>query len=106
MFFKLNTSGPRAVAARLAGKQASAEQIDAVMNRLHLKDPLYKQYWYFLNGYPGEDDPNGLPVNKGVLPIHFAWPLSDMTVHTPDLGYSYINQQPVNEILKSAFPIT
>jgi peptide/nickel transport system permease protein len=102
MFFKLNTSGPRSVAARIAGKQATNEQIDAVMQRLHLKAPLPKQYWYFLFGYPGKDDPHGLPRNHGIMPIggspHFF--------HAPDLGYSFVNQQPVNTILKDAFPIT
>jgi len=106
MFFKLNTSGPRAVASRICGKQCSAEQINTVMQRLYLKEPLWRQYKYFLNGYPGKDDPNGLPVNHGVLPIHFAWPPSDMKVHAPDLGYSYVNQQSVNTILKDAFPVT
>jgi len=92
MFFKLNTSGPRSVASRICGKQCSNEQITAVEERLHLTAPLPKQYWYFLFGYPGVDDPNGLPVNKGLL--------------HGDLGYSYINQQSVNTILKDAFPVT
>ena len=106
MFFKLNTSGPRAVASRICGKQCSNDQINTVMLRLHLTEPLWRQYKYFLNGYPGVADPNGLPVNDGILPVHFAWPPSDMKVHTPNLGYSYVNQQSVNTILKDAFPIT
>jgi peptide/nickel transport system permease protein len=92
MFFKLNTSGPKSVASRICGKQCSNEQINVVMERLKLTAPLPKQYWYFLFGYPGKDDPNGLPRNHGLL--------------HGDLGYSYINQQSVNTILKDAFPVT
>jgi peptide/nickel transport system permease protein len=92
MFFKLNSSGPTAVAARIAGKQATAQQIEAVKQRLYLNAPLPKQYWYFLWGYPGKNIPNGPPVNHGLL--------------HGDLGYSYLNQQSVNQILKDAVPIT
>ena len=102
MFFKLNSSGPAAVASRICGKQCSAQQILTIEHRLHLTDPLPNQYWYFLFGYPGQDTPNGPPRNKGIMPFgdHVKfW-------HTPDLGYSYINQQSVNSILKDAFPIT
>ena len=102
MFFKLNSSGPRAVASRICGKQCSATQILTIEQRLHLTDPLPKQYWYFLFGYPGQDTPNGIPRGKGIVPIgdhvHFF--------HTPDLGYSYVNQQSVNSILKSDLPVT
>jgi peptide/nickel transport system permease protein len=102
MFFKLNASGPTAVASRLCGKQCSAAQINNVKERLHLNDPFFKQYWYFLFGYPGHDDPNGARRNKGIMPIgdHESF------FHTPDLGYSYVNQQSVNSTLKDAFPIT
>jgi len=92
MFFKLNSSGPASVASRICGKQCNAQQIRAIEERLHLTDPLPQQYWYFLFGYPGEESPNGIPVNHGLL--------------HGDLGYSYINQQSVNSILKDAFPIT
>jgi len=92
MFFKLHSSGPAAVAGRICGKQCSPQQLRAVEERLQLTAPLPNQYWYFLFGYPGKDDPNGIRRNKGI--IH------------GDLGYSYINQQSVNTILKDAFPIT
>jgi peptide/nickel transport system permease protein len=92
MFFKLNSSGPGAVASRICGKQCNSQQILAIEKRLHLTDPLPQQYWYFLFGYPGQDTPNGPPRNHGLL--------------HGDLGYSYINQQSVNSILKDAFPIT
>ena len=92
MFFKLNSSGPGAVASRICGKQCNSQQILAIEHRLHLTDPLPQQYWYFLFGYPGKDTVNGPPRNHGLL--------------HGDLGYSYINQQSVNTILKQAFPIT
>src|SRR3954469_16688804 len=87
-----SSSRRNAVAARICGKQCSPEQLTAVKARLHLDAPLPKQYWYFLFGYPGKDDPNGIRRNAGIL--------------HGDLGYSYINQQSVNTILKDAFPIT
>jgi peptide/nickel transport system permease protein len=92
MFFKLNASGPNAVASRLCGKQCSAQQINAVKERLHLNDPFMKQYYYFLFGYPGKAVQGGPPVNRGLL--------------HGDLGYSYVNEQSVNGLLKDAFPIT
>src|SRR4051812_25618543 len=102
MFFKLNASGPNAVASRLCGRQCSTQQINAVKARLHLNDPFFKQYWYFLFGYPGKDDPTAaVPRNKGIVPIG-----GRPFFHTPDLGYSYINSQSVNTTLKDAFPIT
>lgn len=92
MFFDLHSSGPKSVASRICGKQCSSQQILGVEERLHLTDPLAKQYWYFLFGYPGHDTPNGPPRDRGLL--------------HGDLGYSYVNQQSVNSILKGAFPIT
>jgi peptide/nickel transport system permease protein len=92
MFFKLNASGPNAVASRLCGKQCSVQQINAVKERLHLNDPFLKQYYYFLFGYPGKGVQGGAPRNRGLL--------------HGDLGYSYVNEQSVNGLLKDAFPIT
>ena len=92
MFFKLNSSGPQAVAFRLCGKQCTPAQALTIEERLCLNKPFFKEYWYFLDGCPGKDSPNGPPRNHGLL--------------HGDLGYSFINQQSVNSILKSAFPIT
>src|SRR3954467_7688878 len=91
MFFKLHSSGPDAVASRICGKQCSPQQLTAVKERLHLDAPLPKQYWYFLFGYPGKDDPNGIRRNAGIL--------------HGDLGYSYINPQGVTTTLKGPVPI-
>ena len=92
IFFKLNSSGPQAVAFRLCGKQCSAQQALVIEKRLCLDKPFFQEYWYFLNGCPGKDSTNGPPRNHGVL--------------HGDLGYSFVNQQSVNTVLKSAFPIT
>src|SRR3954469_5226213 len=103
MFFKLHSSGPDAVASRICGKQCSEQQLNAVKDRLNLNAPLANQYWYFLFGYPGKDDPSAsVPRNKGVVPFGDHQDF----FHAPDLGYSYINEVPVNTILKAAFPIT
>ena len=69
--------GPADVARRLAGRQASPLQVAQVAKRLHLNDPLYLQYWHFL----------------------------DNLLHG-NLGYSYIHGQPVTTVIKQAFPIT
>jgi peptide/nickel transport system permease protein len=102
IFFVLNSSGADSVAHRLGGRQATPQTIQLIKHRLHLDDSVPKQYWYFLFGYPGEDNNPDIPINHGIVPIggspHFF--------HTPDLGYSYINQQSVNQKLKAAFPIT
>jgi peptide/nickel transport system permease protein len=70
--------GPEAVAHRLAGRQATQQQIDQVMRNLHLTQPIYDQYWRFL---------------------------TQLTWHH-NLGYSYYHGQPVTTVLKEAFPIT
>jgi peptide/nickel transport system permease protein len=102
MFFGLNSSGPESVAHRLAGKQATQEQIDNVKERLFLDAPLPKQYWYFLFGYPGSDCEECLvPRNKGVVPFS-----ARDGVHMPDLGYSYISSLSVNSIIWDAIPVT
>jgi peptide/nickel transport system permease protein len=92
IFYVLNSSGADSVAHRLGGRQATPQTIKAIKHRLHLDDSVPKQYWYFLFGYPGSGDNPDIPENKGLL--------------HGDLGYSYINQQSVNEKLKDAFPIT
>ncbi len=92
LFFKLNSAGPEAIAFRLCGKQCNPAQALVIEKRLCLDKPFVQEYWYFLDGCPGTDTVNGPPRNHGLL--------------HGDLGYSYINQQSVNSILKDAFPIT
>jgi peptide/nickel transport system permease protein len=65
-------------AVRLAGRNATPQTVQLVTERLHLNEPVYKQYINFL---------------------------SQLVVHH-NLGYSYFQQQPVSTILKQAAPIT
>ncbi len=69
--------GPADVARRLAGRQATPQTVEEVRQRLHLNEPIIKQYWHFLQG-----------LLQG------------------NLGYSYIHGQPVTSVLKQALPIT
>ncbi|MGH9057068.1 MAG: ABC transporter permease [Acidimicrobiales bacterium] len=69
--------GPAAVARRLAGRQATPLQVHQVSARLGLTQPVYEQYWHFL----------------------------DRLLHG-NLGYSYIHGEAVTGVLKQAFPIT
>ena len=69
--------GPQYVAQRLAGRNAQPQTVALIRHRLHLDEPLIKQYWHFLTGL-----------------LH------------GNLGYSYYHGQPVTTVLKEAFPIT
>jgi peptide/nickel transport system permease protein len=70
-------SGPADVAHRLAGKEATPQQIADVAKRLQLDRPLIVQYWHFLTG-----------LLRG------------------NLGYSYIHGQPVTHVIKEAAPVS
>ena len=70
-------SGRSDVAHRLAGKEATPEQIADVAKRLHLNQPLIFQYWHFLS----------------------------QLLHG-NLGYSYIHGQPVTHVIKESLPVT
>jgi len=69
--------GPQDVARRLAGREATPQQVQEVARRLDLNAPLINQYGSFLNRL-----------------IH------------GNLGYSYIHGQPVTSVIKEAFPVT
>jgi peptide/nickel transport system permease protein len=62
-------------AARFAGKSATADTLALVRHKLGLDQPLTVQYWHFLTR-----------LLKG------------------DLGYSFVTQSPVNDMIKSALP--
>jgi len=70
---------------RIAGDPAAAyitekmkpEQIDLIREKFHLNDPLYVQYWYWLEG-----------IVQG------------------DWGYSKVSKMPVTEAIKEHFPAT
>ncbi|MDQ1697468.1 MAG: peptide/nickel transport system permease protein, partial [Frankiaceae bacterium] len=75
--FFVNPSGPKAVAQRLAGRQATPQSLALVRRRLGLDDSIPVQYWHFLNRL-----------------LH------------GNLGYDFYNQVSVNHIIAQAFPIT
>lgn len=74
--------GPGSVARVLAGRNATAVQVEAVAHRLHLDLPVWDQYLYFL----------GIKGGQGLL--------------QGNLGYDYYHSQSVNTVLKAALPIT
>lgn len=76
--------GSGSVARTLAGKDATAQTIKLVQQRLGLNLPIWDQYWRFF-----VDGPNG----EGLI-----WHGS--------LGYDYYHGQSVNTIIAQAFPIT
>lgn len=69
--------GPKDVARRLAGREATPQQVADVARRLELNKPLVTQYGHFVNEL-----------------LH------------GNLGYSFIHGQPVTSVIKEAFPIT
>lgn len=69
--------GPQDVAHRLAGKQATPQQVHLILVRLHLNEPMIKVYW------------------------HFVW---NQLLHAK--LYSYIHDQPVTTVIRQAFPLT
>lgn len=69
--------GPKFVARVLAGRQATPQTVALIAHRLHLDQPWYVQYWHFLIGL-----------------LH------------GNLGYDYYNNQPVLNVILTAFPIT
>lgn len=70
--------GAQDVARRIAGRQATPQQIQQVLHDYLLDKPVYQQYW------------------------HFLW---SQLLHG-SLGTSYYHGQPVTTVLKQAFPIT
>ncbi|MBV9293006.1 MAG: ABC transporter permease [Frankiales bacterium] len=84
--FFWSPSGKLAVAQRIAGKQATPQQVHAVLVRLHLNDSLPLQYWHFLWGIPGDKQSRGL--------LHGS------------LGYDFNYGLSVNHVVAQAAPIT
>ncbi len=99
--FFVNPAGKAAVARKIAGKQATVQTLALVTQRLDLDKPIYKQYWYFLFGHPGPQDPS-VPKAQGLSPIGGT----PFRLHTPDLGYDFYNGTSVNKQIEEAFPIT
>lgn len=83
LLFFAGGSGPEAVARRLGGKSATPDLILSIETRLHLNQPLYKQYWYFLWGSPHQ---------RGLL--------------QGSLGHDFYYGLSVNHVIAQAAPIT
>ncbi len=70
---------PSADPAQLrAGRRASPEQVEAIRQRMGLDDPMLVQFWNYLKGIFTEGD----------------------------FGYSYVNEQPVKELILARVPAT
>jgi len=78
---------PAEPARLICGAQCPPDQVERVRKEVGLDDPVYVQYARFLGGL--------MPVD-----------LSPLQLKTPSLGRSYATRQSVNEIIKSAAPIT
>jgi peptide/nickel transport system permease protein len=78
---------PAEPARLICGAQCPPDQVERVRKEVGLDDPVYVQYLRFVGGL--------MPVD-----------LSPLHLKTPSLGNSYATRQPVNDIIKSAAPIT
>jgi len=67
IYFLFFAGSPQAVARRLAGRQATQDQVDAIYHNLGLNRPILVQFWSFLkkavlHGDLGTDYYHGVPV--------------------------------------------
>ncbi|HKA68367.1 MAG TPA: ABC transporter permease [Actinomycetes bacterium] len=79
VFFLFYVASPGDPARLFAGRQATDETVAAVRRNLGLDRPLFVQYWDYLTGL-----------------LH--WP--------PDLGTSFVNQEPVLETIIHRLPVS
>jgi len=84
---------PNDLAAKIAGQGSSQEARARAIHHLGLDRPVYVQYGKFMWGLI-----KPVPVHIGSVPV-FVRP-------NGNLGYSYIRATPVNELIKSAAPVT
>src|SRR5262245_47856582 len=75
--FILYFVAPHNVAQTLAGRQATAQTVELIRRKLGLDEPLLTQYGHYLG----------------------------RLLHA-DLGYSYVNSEPVTTIIKQDLPVT
>lgn len=80
------------IALRYVGRGATAADIQATKQRLHLDDPLYTQYGRFVKGIVAGADYSYGPETAHCPP--------------PCLGYSFRNSQPVWNLLLDRLPVT
>jgi peptide/nickel transport system permease protein len=78
---------PAEPARLICGAQCPPDQVERVRKEVGLDDPVYVQYLRFFGG---------------LMPVDF----SPLHLKTPSLGRSYATRQSVNDIIKSAAPIT
>jgi peptide/nickel transport system permease protein len=78
---------PAEPARLICGAQCPPDQVERVRKEVGLDDPVYVQYTRFLGG---------------LMPLD----LSPLHLKVPSLGNSYATRQEVNDIIKSAAPVT
>jgi peptide/nickel transport system permease protein len=78
---------PAEPARLICGAQCPPDQVERVRKEVGLDDPVYVQYFRFLGGL--------MPLD--LSPVHLK---------VPSLGNSYATRQEVNDIIKSAAPVT
>jgi peptide/nickel transport system permease protein len=84
---------PNDLASKVAGQGSNQEQRARAIHRLGLDRPVYVQYAKFMWALI-----KPVPVHVGNVPV-FVRP-------NGNLGYSYVRATPVNDLVKSAAPVT
>src|ERR671932_663186 len=84
---------PNDLAAKVAGQGSSQDARKRAIHHLGLDRPVYVQYGKFMWNLI-----KPVPVHVGGVPV-FVRP-------NGNLGYSYVRATPVNELIKSAAPVT
>src|SRR5919199_1761413 len=84
---------PNDLAAKIAGQGSSQQARARAIHHLGLDRPVYVQYAKFMWNLT-----KPVPVHIGSVPV-FVRPKAN-------LGYSYIRATSVNELIKSAAPVT
>jgi peptide/nickel transport system permease protein len=94
-------------AKMVAGQTGDKKTIEQIKHTLHLDEPKWKQFLYYLNDLSpvgiydktsfAEKDLNGFVLIENTQIIVLKWPY---------LGKSYQSKKPVNTILSEAFPAT
>ncbi len=83
---------PGDVARIACGPRCSTAQVDQVREQLRLDDPVYVQYWHFLQGIVA-----GRDYSTGTAVAH---------CDAPCLGFSYQTDQQVTQLIWAKLPVT
>ncbi|MBC9711124.1 ABC transporter permease [Streptomyces sp. TRM66268-LWL] len=83
---------PGDVARIACGPRCSTAQVDQVREQLRLGDPVYVQYWHFLQGIVA-----GRDYSTGTALAH---------CDAPCLGFSYQTDQQVTQLILAKLPVT